>query len=165
MKYFITDFKNREACEDLKKIGLYCYSLRSKEGDWSEIATIENNVLINLYGSIITNKEIKLGNVYPDDFISFNIFSKNNEKVNKLCDLKDGLSEERVLDLSSDNNILNEFDTIFEFEENFEELDRMSVKQKLNYIIKYYRGLDNKFLVTNGGHIYTLYSFETKNND
>ena len=42
MKYFITDFKNREAYKEKKKIGLYCYSLRSKEGDWSEIATIEN---------------------------------------------------------------------------------------------------------------------------
>lgn len=164
MKYFITDFKNRETCEDLKKIGLYCYSLRSKENDWSEISTIENNVLINLYGSIITNQEIKLGDKYPTDFISFDTFAKHNDKVNNLCELRDGLKEERVIDLSSEDKIVNEFDNLFELEENFDELDELNCEEKFDYIISYYKKQKNKWLVTNGSHVFTLYSLSEKTN-
>jgi len=164
MRYFVTEFKNREAREDLKNLGLYCYSLRSKENDWGEIATIENNVLINLYGSIITDEEIKLGDKYPDDFISFDTFAKENTQVPSLCDLKENLKEEKIIDLSTEDKILNEFDDMFELEDNFEQLDELSINEKLNYILRYYKLKENHWLITNGGRIYTLYTLKEDNN-
>lgn len=165
MRYFVTDFKNREAREDLKGLGLFCYSLRSKDGDWSEIATIENNVLINLYGSIITNQEIKLGDKYPDDFISFDIFAKENTQVSSLCELIDGLVEDKTIDLSTEDKILHEFDSMFEMEENFEEMDGMPLEQKLNYIITHYKNIANVWLINNGSRLYTLYTLKENEDD
>jgi len=165
MRYFVTDYKNREAREDLKTLGLYCYSLRNKADDWGEIATIENNVLINLYGSIITDKEIKLGETYPNDFISFDSFSKENTKVNSICELKDNLIEEKVVDLSEDDKILDIFDELFELEDNFEQLDEMSPNEKLSHILKYYKLKEDEWLITNGGRIYTLYKLKEDAND
>ena len=165
MRYFVTSFKNKEAREDLKSLGLFCYSLRSKDGDWSTIATIENNVLINLYGSIITNQEIKLGDKYPDDFISFDTFAKENTQVSSVCELIDGLMEDKTIDLSTEDKILHEFDSMFEMAENFEEMDSMPLKQKLDYIINSYKNISNVWLVNNGSRLYTLYTLKENEDD
>lgn len=165
MRYFVTSFKNKEAREDLKSMGLFCYSLRSKDGDWSAIATIEKNVLINLYGSIITNQEIKLGDKYPDDFIFFNTFAKENTQVFSLCELIDGLIEGKTIDLSTEDKILHEFDSMFEIKDNFEEMDSMPLKQKLDYIINYYQNISNAWFINNGSRLYTLYTLKEIEND
>lgn len=162
MRYFITDYKNQEAKDDLRSLGLYCYSLRSTDNNWGEIATIENHVLINRYGSIITDEEIILGEKYPDDFINFDEFSLKNKKVNSICDLKDGLEDYGIIDLSDDKNIENEFMSLFEMCENFEELNKMSSKEKYDYFIEHYNSVNDYKLVHNGGHIYQLFHI---NND
>lgn len=162
MRYFITDYKNQDTKNDLRSLGLYCYSLRSADDNWSEIATIENHVLINRYGSIITDEEIKLGDKYPDDFIDFNEFSLKHKKVDSICKLKDGLEDYGIIDLSDNENIENEFTSLFEMSENFEYLDKMSPSEKFDYFIKHYSSVNDYKLIHNGGHIYQLFHI---NND
>ena len=157
MKYFITDYKNQETKDALRSLGLYCYSLRSTDNNWGEIATIENHVLINRYGSIITNEEIILGNSYPDDFIDFNDFSLKNKKVNSISDLKDEIEDYGIINLSDNENIDVEFASLFESCENFEELNKMSFKEKYNYFIEHYNSVNDYSLIHNGGHIYQLF--------
>lgn len=166
MKYFITEYKNEEAKKDLNSLGLFCYSLRSRDNSWSEIDTIEEHIIINLYGSIITNEEIKLGKNYPDNFIDFKEFSLNNTKVNSICELKDGLEDYGIIDLSDEENINNEFASLFEMCENFEELDKMGLKEKFDYYIEHYNSVSDYKLVDNGGHTYQLFHIsETKTKD
>lgn len=157
MRYFITDYKNQDTKNDLHSLGLYCYSLRSSDDNWGEIATIENHVLINRYGSIITDEEIILGDKYPDDFIDFEDFALKNKKVNSISDLKDGLEDYGIIDLSDDKNINDEFASLFEVCENFQELDKMTLKQKYNYFIEHYNSVNDYKLIHNGGHIYQLF--------
>ena len=156
MKYFITDYKNEESKKSLRSIGLYCYSLRSADDDWGKIASIENHVLVNLYGSIITNEEIKLGSHYPNDFIDFEEFSLKNKKVNSLCELRNDLEDYGVIDLSDEENINNEFYALFEPCENFEELNKMGILEKYNFFINHYKTVSDYELIDLGGHIYQL---------
>lgn len=156
MKYFITEYKNQEAKDSLRSLGLFCYSLRSDDNNWGEIASIEEHVLANLYGSIITNEEIKLGSQYPDNFIDFNEFALKNKKVNSLCDLKDNLEDYGTLDLSNDDNLNNEFSYLFSSCENFEELNKMSSKEKFNFFMEHYKNVNDYELIDLGGHIYQL---------
>ena len=156
MKYFITEYKNQEAKDSLRSLGLFCYSLRSDDNNWGEIASIEEHVLANLYGSIITNEEIKLGSQYPDNFIDFNEFALKNKKVNSLCDLKDNLEDYGTLDLSNDDNLNNEFSYLFSSCENFEELNKMSLKEKFDFFMEHYKNVNDYELIDLGGHIYQL---------
>lgn len=156
MKYFITEYKNQEAKDSLRSLGLFCYSLRSDDNNWGEIASIEEHVLANLYGSIITNEEIKLGSQYPDNFIDFNEFALKNKKVNSLCDLKDNLEDYGTLDLSNDDNLNNEFSYLFSSCENFEELNKMSSKEKFDFFMEHYKNVNDYELIDFGGHIYQL---------
>ena len=165
MKYYITDYKNQEAKESLRCLGLYCYSLRSKDNTWNEIATIENNVLINCYGSIITNEKIKLGKSYPDDFLDFSKFEQENEKVSSIASLRDDLEYVKNINLSDDKNIEMEFFNQFEDSDEFENLDKMGSKQKYKYFIKYFEKLSNYQLVDKGGHIYELFHVKGEQND
>lgn len=156
MKYFITEYKSQETKDDLRLLGLFCYSLRSSENNWGEIATIEEHVLINRYGSIITDEEIKLGTHYPENFIDFLEFSSHNTKVNSLCDLKDGLEDYGILDLSENEVIDTEFNKIFSvFKESTESVEKTS-QEKFNFIIEHYNSLEDFKLINNGGHIYQL---------
>jgi len=157
MKYFITDYKNQEARDGFRSLGLYCYSLRSADNNWGEIATIENHVLINRYGSIITNKEIILGDKYPDDFIDFDEFALKNTKVNSICDLRSGLEDFGIIDLSSDEKINDEFRFLFEDTENFEKLNQMTSKEKFDYFIEHYNIVNDYELIDKGGHVYQLF--------
>ena len=156
MKYFITEYKNQEAKDSLRSLGLFCYSLRSDDNNWGEIASIEEHVLANLYGSIITNEEIKLGSQYPDNFTDFNEFALKNKKVNSLCDLKDNLEDYGTLDLSNDDNLNNEFSYLFSSCENFEELNKMSSKEKFDFFMEHYKNVNDYELIDLGGHIYQL---------
>lgn len=153
MKYFITEYKTQEAKNDLRLLGLFCYSLRSSETNWSEIETIEEHVLINLYGSIITDEEIKLGEHYPDNFLDFLEFSSHNTKVNSLCDLKNGIEDYGILDLSESDLIDKEYQKLFSLSNDFTE---KTSKEKFNSIIEYYNSLDDFSLINNGGQIYQL---------
>ena len=156
MRYFITDYKNKEARESLKSLGLFCYSLRSEDNNWSEIATIENHVLVNLYGSIITNKELPIEKNYPNNFIDFKTFALENKKVNSLSELNNKLEEYGIIDLSNDENINDEFTYLFSSCENFKELKKMSPKEKYKYFIEHYKMVDDYELIDLGGHIYRL---------
>lgn len=157
MRYFITDYRNEQAKEDIRSLGLYCYSLRSADNNWGEIATIENHVLINRYGSIITDEEIFLGDTYPNDFIDFNEFAMKNKKVGSITDLREDLEDYGIIDLSDDKEIENEFISLFESSDDFEELDKMSSEEKYNYIIEHYNSVNDYELILNSGHIYQLF--------
>ncbi|MEF2663365.1 MAG: LPD28 domain-containing protein [Bacilli bacterium] len=78
MKYLITESKSREEKQKLEEMGLYCYDLRDSDFG-SDIATIEKRVLVNNIGSMITNKEIPLGDKYPNDFVDYNSFVENDK--------------------------------------------------------------------------------------
>lgn len=156
MKYFITEYKTQEAKNDLHSLGLFCYSLRSAENNWGEISTIEEHVLINRYGSIITDEEIKLGTHYPENFLDFLEFSSHNTKVNSLCDLKNGLEDYGILDLSEKEVIDTEYNKLFSKTKDFTESIEKTSQEKFNSIIEYYNSLDDFHLIDNGGHIYQL---------
>ena len=164
MKYFITEYKNQEARDTLHSLGLFCYSLRSAEDNWGKIETIENYVLMNRYGTIITNEDLKLGNKYPDDFLIFDEFALENTKVNSIDELKEEISDYGVVDLSDDENIENEFASLFENCENFEELNGMSIKDKFNYFINHYDNVNDYVLVDNGNHIFQLIHIDLEKN-
>lgn len=162
MRYFITDYRNEQAKEDIRSLGLYCYSLRSTDGSWNDIATIENHVLINRYGSIITDEEIKLGDKYPDDFIDFNEFAMKNKKVGSITELRSDLEDYGIIDLSDNDEIENEFTNLFESSEDFLELDEMSYQDKYDYIINHYKNVNDYEIILKGGHIYELYHIAPK---
>lgn len=92
MKYLVTSYKDNAEKQKLESKGLYCYDLRhSDEG--GEIATIEKSVLVNRIGSIITDKELKFGNKYYNDFIDFEEFSASNTEVYTIEQLQDKTKE------------------------------------------------------------------------
>lgn len=156
MRYFITEYKTQEAKNNLHSLGLFCYSLRSSENNWSEIATIEEYVLINRYGSIITDEEIKLGTHYPDNFLDFLEFSSHNTKVNSLCDLKNELEDYGILDLSEKEAIDTEYNKLFSISKDFNESAEKTSQEKFSSIMEYYNSLDDIQLIDNSGHIYQI---------
>lgn len=164
MKYFITEYKNQEARDTLHSLGLFCYSLRSADDNWGKIETIENYVLINRYGTIITTENLKLGDKYPDDFIDFDEFALENTKVSSINELKEEISDYGVVDLSNDENIENEFASLFEHCDNYEELNKMPTKDKFNYFIEHYDNVNDYVLVANGNHIYQLLHIDLEKN-
>ncbi len=92
MKYLVTNYKDNAEKQEIESKGLYCYDLRhSDEG--GEIATIEKSVLVNRIGSIITDKELKFGNKYYNNFIDFEEFSARNTEVYTIEQLQDKQKE------------------------------------------------------------------------
>lgn len=92
MKYLVTSYKDNAEKQEIESKGLYCYDLRhSDEG--GEIATIEKSVLVNRIGSIITDKELKFGNKYYNNFIDFEEFSARNTEVYTIEQLQDNPKE------------------------------------------------------------------------
>lgn len=161
MKYLITDYISGEGKDDYKSLGLYCYSLRHNEQNWNEIESIENHVLADLYGSIITTEKLKLSNTYPNNSIIFSDFAKENERVEKIEELNNSLKDYGIIDLSSDDNIDDEFYSMFESCENFEELDKMSPKEKRKFIIEHYEQVNDYKLISKGGRVYELIHIDT----
>ena len=94
MKYLVTESKTRKEKEQLEEMGLYCYDLR--DSDFSnDIASIEKYVFVNNIGSMITNKEIKLGDKYPDDFVDYNTFVDNENNV-CVSSIKELLEKDKI---------------------------------------------------------------------
>lgn len=86
MKYLVTHILSNEERKEMTSKGLYCYDLR--ESDFgNDIATIEKRVLVNRVGSMITNKEIKLGDKYPNDFVDYETFTSQNKQVSTIEEL------------------------------------------------------------------------------
>ena len=83
MKFYITDYLPFEERKKYKKLGLYCYDLRSSD-DGSEIANIEKRVIVNNVGSIITNKKISFNR---ENYVDFDTFASINNEVFHLKDL------------------------------------------------------------------------------
>lgn len=83
MKFYITDYLSFEERKKYKKLGLYCYDLRSSD-DGSEIANIEKRVIVNNVGSIITNKKISFNR---ENYVDFDTFVSTNSEVFHLKDL------------------------------------------------------------------------------
>ncbi len=86
MKYYVTHTLSNEERKLYESKGLYCYDLRDSDFG-NDIGSIEKRVSVNNIGSMITNKEIKLGNTYADDFVDYNTFVSNNKSVDKISDL------------------------------------------------------------------------------
>ena len=138
MLYFITDYKNKIEKYELEKLGVFCYDLRHSKESWNDIVTIENNVLIDRYGCLITNEKLVIGNKYPDDYLDFKEFAAKNNKVNHFEDLKCGWKEKMLLDFSDKNNLRIIMETLFSkvvYDEAFFDL---SNEEKIKEISKEY---------------------------
>jgi hypothetical protein len=94
MKYLVTDIKSKEEKQKLEEMGLYCYDLRDSD-DGRDIASIEKCVVVNRIGTMITNKEIKLGDKYPNDFVDYNTFVEN-EKNTSVSTIKELLDKNKL---------------------------------------------------------------------
>ncbi len=99
MKYLVTSHKDTKEKEKIQKKGLYCYDLRGCD-DGVGIATIEENVLVNRVGSIITNERIEF---QENDFIDYDFFEKVNENVGTVKELLSSKNQNRSRKL--DNNM------------------------------------------------------------
>jgi hypothetical protein len=86
IKFIVSGIRSNESKQRLEELGLYCYDLRDSD-DGRDIASIEKHVIVNRIGTMITNKKIKLGDKYPNDFVDYNTFVKNNVQVDKIADL------------------------------------------------------------------------------
>ena len=86
MKYLVTHILSNEERKEYESKGIYCYDLRDSDFG-NDIAYIEKSVCVNRIGSMITNKEIKLGDKYPNDFVDYNTFVSKNKAVDKIEDL------------------------------------------------------------------------------
>lgn len=86
MKYYVTHTLSNEERKLYESKGLYCYDLRDSDFG-NDIGSIEKRVSVNNIGSMITNKEIKLGNTFADDFVDYNTFVSANKSVNTIEEL------------------------------------------------------------------------------
>ena len=85
MKYLVTHTLSKEERKEYESKGLYCYDLRDSDFG-NKIASIEKHVMVNNIGSMITNKEIKLGKEYPNDFVDYETFVSKNDPVYEVKD-------------------------------------------------------------------------------
>lgn len=94
MKYLITSYKKDTEKKEIENKGLYCYDLR-QDNEEEKIATIEQNVLVNRIGSIITDEELEFNNQRNcNDFIDFDEFSIKNVEVETIEQLLE--TEEKI---------------------------------------------------------------------
>lgn len=138
MLYFITDYKNKIEKYELEKLGVFCYDLRHSKESWNDITTIENNVLIDRYGCLITNEKLEIGNKYPNDYLDFKEFAIKNNKVNHFEDLKCGWKEKLLLDFSDKNNLKIVMETLFSKVDIGDTFYELSNEEKIQKILKEY---------------------------
>lgn len=93
IKFIVIEIKTNEEKQKLEEMGLYCYDLRDSD-DGRDIASIEKRVIVNRIGAMITNKEIKLENEYPNNFVDYNTFVEKNIQVNSIKELLDNKNRE-----------------------------------------------------------------------
>lgn len=74
MKYFVTHILSNEERKLYESKGLYCYDLRDNDYG-NNIASIEKRVCVNRIGSIVTNKEIKISDKYPNNLVDYHTFT------------------------------------------------------------------------------------------
>lgn len=86
MKYLVTHTLDNKERQKYEKMGLFCYDLRDSDFG-NDIGSIEKRVVINRIGSMITNKEIKLGNTPADDYVDYNTFVSHNKSVDTISEL------------------------------------------------------------------------------
>jgi len=98
----VTHILSNEERQNYESKGLYCYDLRDSD-DGKDIATIEKRVIVNRVGSMITNKEIKLGDrKTTDDFwVDYNTFTEKNKSVDTIEEL---LSKEKEIVMKKEEN-------------------------------------------------------------
>lgn len=63
--------------------GLYKYELRHSDEDWGLVATIEDNVVVNFYGTLICEEPIEFEEYYVLDEEERNLLSYQGEFVKK----------------------------------------------------------------------------------
>lgn len=160
MKYFITDYKNRQEKEQLNSMGLYVYDLRNYDEEWDHIFSIEENVLVNRYGSIITSKPLNLKKEYPNNFILYEDFSKENIKVKSIEELGIGIKSLNIIDFSNEEQINTLFLNLFPRSS----LNNKTLRFKINKIKKYYESNNNYKLVRKREDIYQIYYKDTSTN-
>ena len=86
MKYLVTHILSEQERTEYERKGLFCYDLRDSDFG-KDIASIEKRVGVNRIGSMITDKEIKLGNTINDNWVDYNTFVSNNKEVSKIGEL------------------------------------------------------------------------------
>lgn len=86
MKYYETHDLSYKQKKHIRKQGLHVYDLRLDD-DCVNLATIEKKVWVNKCGSMITNFEIPIGSEYGQNYMDYEKFTKENEKVNSIEDL------------------------------------------------------------------------------
>lgn len=86
MKYLVTHILDNNERQKYEKMGLFCYDLRDSDFG-NDIASIEKRVFVNRIGSMITNKEIKLGNSPTNNYVDYNTFVSHNKLVDTINEL------------------------------------------------------------------------------
>lgn len=86
MKYLVTNTLGSKERQEYESKGLYCYDLRDSDFG-NDIGSIEKRVAVNNIGSMVTNKEIKLGNRPDNDFVDYNTFVERNKSVDTIEEL------------------------------------------------------------------------------
>ena len=139
MKYFVTNKLEEVKISELREKGLYVYNLK----DGKKIISI-----------IVTDRKIK-----KDNF-SYKSFYKNNTEVFFIDDLL--ISKKLLIELKLDTsvNIHREFDFLFSESDNYVYLDRMTAKQKKEYIINHYDNSKDYDLVSVDNKSYRLYRID-----
>ena len=136
MKYLITNKLKEFDIRDLRNKGLYVHNL--KEGR-------------KIISCIITDRKIN-----KDNFSYKNFYGNNIE----VCFIEDLLVSKKFLiefKLDTSVNVHREFDFLFSEHEKYLILDRMTAKQKKDYIINYYENSDDYDLVSVDNKVYRLY--------
>ena len=83
MKYLITHSLNKDERLIYEMSGLFCYELRDSDFG-NDIASIEEKVIVNNVGSLLTDEKIDMG---KNGFVDYNEFCLKNEQVFKIKEL------------------------------------------------------------------------------
>ncbi|MDO5571838.1 MAG: hypothetical protein Q4F97_10315 [Bacteroidales bacterium] len=158
MKYLVTEYKDKKEKEQLLKKGLYCYDLRDSDFG-NGIASIEPNVLVNRVGSIITDKSIYFA-PGPDDFVDYDTFVLENKQVESIKELLVSKMALTKIKLDTEDNIIQEFDFMFSACENYDEIDKLTSKEKKDFIIDHYQDVNDYDLMSIDDMVYQLYSID-----
>ena len=86
MKYLVTHILDNQEKQKYESMGLFCYDLRDSDFG-NDIASIEKRVIVNRIGSMITNKEIKLGDKPTNNYVDYNDFVSHNKSVGTISEL------------------------------------------------------------------------------
>lgn len=133
MRYSIEPHMDKKERDKIRKKGLYCYDIRQADigGGY---ATIERNVVVNRAGTIVTDKEIYLGNNSTNNYINFEVFALENEEVGGVEEVLKSKDFLVTIKLDSDERIIREFDFLFSDCENYDEINILSPKEKKNLL-------------------------------